>query len=123
MQVIMKKILVYDDDVDILGLCAIILKLKGYDVLCKENCKEVITDIESYEPDVILMDNWLPDIGGVKAIQLIKSIEHLKQIPVVFFSANSNVEELANEAGANYVLHKPFELNDLEKVIVTAISA
>ncbi|MDZ4808990.1 MAG: response regulator [Bacteroidota bacterium] len=119
----MKKVLVYDDDVDILGLCATILKLQGFDVLCKDNCKELITDIESYKPDVILMDNWLPDIGGVKAIQLIKSIEHLKQIPVVFFSANSQVEELAKEAGADYMLQKPFELDDLEKIIITAISA
>jgi len=119
----MKKVLVYDDDIDILRLCAMILKLKGFDVLSKDNCKELITDIESYKPDVILMDNWLPDIGGVKAIQLIKSIEHLKLIPVVFFSANSQVEELAKEAGADYMLQKPFELDDLEKIIITAISA
>jgi len=119
----MKKILVYDDDMDILGICATILKLKGFDVLCRDNCKELIKDVESYKPDVILMDNWLPDIGGVKAIQLLKSIEHLKNIPVIFFSANSQVEELSKEAGADYMLHKPFELDDLEKIIVTAISA
>ncbi|CAN5297079.1 N/A [soil metagenome] len=119
----MKKILVYDDDIDILRLCAIVLKLKGFDVLCIDNCKELVTDVESYKPDVILMDNWLPDIGGVKAIQLLKSIEHLKQIPVVFFSANSQVAELAKEARADYMLAKPFELDDLEKIIASAISA
>ncbi|MCY7293524.1 MAG: response regulator [Ferruginibacter sp.] len=117
----MKKILVYDDDLDILKLCTIILKLKGFDVLCRDNCRELITDVESYKPDVILMDNWLPDIGGVKSIQLLKSMEHLKNIPVVFFSANSQVEELANIAGADYMLPKPFELNDLEKIIATAV--
>ena len=116
----MKKILVYDDDVDILEICSIILKLKGFDVLCKDNCRELITDIESYKPDVVLMDNWLPDIGGIKAVQLIKSIEHLKQIPVVFFSANSQVEELAKKAGADYMLQKPFELDNLEKIITIA---
>ena len=92
-------------------------------MLYKDNCKELITDIESYKPDVILMDNWLPDIGGIKAIQLIKSIEHLKQIPVVLFSANSQVEELAKEAGADYLLQKPFELDDLEKIIVNSTAA
>ena len=116
----MKKILVYDDDVDILEICSIILKLKGFDVLCKDNCRELITDIESYKPDVVLMDNWLPDIGGIKAVQLIKSIEHLKQIPVVFFSANSQVKELAKKAGADYMLQKPFELDNLEKIITIA---
>lgn len=117
----MKKILIYDDDNDILGICSTILKLKGFDVLCKDNCKELITDIENYKPDIVLMDNWLPDIGGVKAVQLIKSTEHLKHIPVVFFSANSEVEELTKEAGADYMLQKPFELDDLEKTIATAI--
>ena len=99
-----ERILVYDDDADILEVCATILRMKGYEVLCKDNCKTLIADIENYNPHVILMDNWLPDIGGVKAVQLIKSTPALKNIPVVFFSANSHVEELAKEAGADFML-------------------
>jgi len=115
------KILVYDDDVDILDVCATILRMKGYDVLCIDNCKSILMDIESYKPDVILMDNWLPDIGGVKAIQLIKSIDKYKTIPVIFFSANSHVEELAKEAGADFMLKKPFDLKELQQIIGAAI--
>ena len=115
------RILIYDDDVDILEVCATILRMKGYDVLCMDHCKEVLADIENYGPDVILMDNWLPDIGGVKAIQLIKKTPQFKDIPVIFFSANSHVEELAKEAGADYMLKKPFDLTDLQKAIAKAI--
>ncbi|MBI3882657.1 MAG: response regulator [Sphingobacteriales bacterium] len=118
----MARILIYDDDVDILEVSSAILRMRDFDVLCKDNCKNVITDIVAYKPDVILMDNWLPDIGGVKAIQLIKSNDELKDIPVVFFSANSHVEQLAKEAGANYMLPKPFELNALVEVITTALN-
>ena len=117
----MNKILVYDDDVDILEVCAAILKFRGLDILCKDNCRDIVADIEGYVPDVILMDNWLPDIGGVKAVQLIKSTEHIKNIPVIFFSANHSVEELAKEAGSDYMLKKPFEIADLENMIATAI--
>ena len=116
------KILIYDDDADILEVCATILRMKGYDVMCKDHCKEVLLDIETYMPDVILMDNWLPDIGGVKSIQLIKKTPHFKDIPVIFFSANSHVEELAKEAGADYMLKKPFDLTELQVAIAKAVA-
>src|ERR1700712_5131989 len=109
-----ERILVYDDDADILEVCATILRMKGYDVLCRDNCKAILQDIEKYSPHVILMDNWLPDIGGVKAVQLIKSTVQFKDIPVIFFSANSHVEELAKEAGADFMLKKPFDLSELQ---------
>ena len=115
------RILIYDDDADILEVCATILRMKGYDVLCRDHCKEVLADIELYNPDVILMDNWLPDIGGVKSIQLIKKTPQFSDIPVIFFSANSHVEELAKEAGADYMLKKPFDLTELQKAIAKAL--
>ena len=115
------RILVYDDDADILEVCATILRMKGYEVMCRDNCKTLLVDIDAYNPNVILMDNWLPDIGGVKAVQLIKSTPETKNIPVIFFSANSHVEELAKEAGADFMLKKPFDLSELQQVIGTAI--
>ena len=116
------KIIIYDDDVDILEVCSTILRMRGFDVLCKNNCREVINDIQTYDPDVILMDNWLPDIGGVKSVQLIKNTPELQNIPVIFFSANSHVEQLAKEAGADYMLQKPFELSELEQIITRAVT-
>lgn len=116
------KIIIYGDDVDILEVCSTILRMRGFDVLCKNNCREVIKDIQAYDPDVILMDNWLPDIGGVKSVQLIKNTPELQSIPVIFFSANSHVEQLAKEAGADYMLQKPFELSELEQIITRAVA-
>ncbi|MCP9749724.1 response regulator [Ferruginibacter sp. HRS2-29] len=114
------KILIYDDDKDILEVTAAILKMRGFEVSCRDNCREITQDVEQQQPDVILMDNWLPDIGGVKAVQFLKSTEEFKNIPVVFFSANSHVEELAREAGADYMLKKPFEIADLQALVTEA---
>ena len=114
------NILIYDDDEDILDICSAILRNKGFQVLCKKDCKQLVADIEDFGPAVILMDNWLPDIGGVKAIQRIKSLTHLQHIPVIFFSANSHVEALGKEAGADYVLAKPFDLHSLETMVQLA---
>ncbi len=114
------KILVYDDDKDILEVISAILKMRGFDVECRNHCRDMPGDIDAHEPDVILMDNWLPDIGGVKAIQYLKNHEIFKHIPVIFFSANSHVEELAKEAGADYMLKKPFELKELQNMVTLA---
>ena len=114
------KILIYDDDKDILDVTAAILKMRGFEVATRDNCRTMPIDIEAERPDVILMDNWLPDIGGVKAVQFLKATEDFKNIPVIFFSANSHVEELAKEAGADFMLKKPFEIIDLQNMVLEA---
>jgi DNA-binding response OmpR family regulator len=114
-----KSILIYDDDVDILEICSIIIRMKGFEVICKSNCNDVLADIAECNPSAILMDNWLPDIGGVKAIQIIKQSEY-KNIPVIFFTANTEASELAKKAGADYLLKKPFDVAELENMVMTA---
>ena len=115
------KVLLYDDDADILDVCSTILTMRGFDVLCKNDCRTIDDDINGYQPQVILMDNWLPDMGGVKAVQQIKATPAFANIPVVFFSANSHVEELARESGADYMLKKPFDIDQLETTIKEAL--
>jgi two-component system cell cycle response regulator DivK len=115
------RVMIFDDDTDLLEVCTIVLKSKNYDVSGNHKCNDILRDVELFAPDVILMDNWIPDTGGVKAIQLIKKDLHFKGIPVIFFSANNNVEELALEAGAEFFLQKPFEIDDLENIVSRAI--
>ncbi len=111
------RILIYDDDTDILLVTSVILQRKGYEVLCREDCKTLLHDLQTFQPQVILMDNWMPDMSGVEAIKQIKLQDNFKNIPVIFFSANSNVEELAKEAGADSLLKKPFDIDALQQMI------
>lgn len=111
------KIIVFDDDQDILLLCNYILKEIGWEVYTFSNCKDIIDKVSAINPAIILMDNWIPDKGGIAATQEIKKSELLKHIPVIYFSANSLIEKLAREAGADGYLAKPFELEDLENLI------
>ena len=115
------RIMIFDDDTDLLEVCSIILRTKKFDVIARNKCNEIIADVENSKPDVILMDNWIPDTGGVKATQMIKNNDQLRNIPVIFFSANSNIAQLSTEAGADYYLQKPFDLSELEDVVTTAI--
>jgi CheY-like chemotaxis protein len=117
-----KRVLILDDDIDILQICSIVLKKKGFDVETLNNSNQVVSQVRSYQPDVILMDNWIPGPGGIEATRLLKLDPGTQDIPVIFFSANSNVTQLAREARADYFLQKPFDITELEGIVQMAIS-
>ena len=110
-----------DDDLDILQICAIVLKKKGFDVSTLNSSNQILEQVRNYQPDVILMDNWIPGPGGIEATRQLKGSE-LQDIPVIFFSANSNVTQLAREAQADYFLQKPFDIAELEAIVQMAIT-
>lgn len=112
-----KKIVIFDDDEDILSICAYILEEQGWEVHTFTDCNNIIEKVSPIMPSVILMDNWIPDVGGIVATQSLKNDESLKSIPVVYFSANSDIQLLADHAGAETYLAKPFDLEELEKTI------
>jgi DNA-binding response OmpR family regulator len=116
------RVMIFDDDTDLLEVCSIVLKSKNYEVFGFHKCNDILQEVRMHCPNVILMDNWIPDSGGVKATQQIKNDLSLKSIPVIFFSANDYVQELAAEAGADFFLQKPFEIDELENVISRAVS-
>jgi two-component system cell cycle response regulator DivK len=116
------RVMIFDDDVDLLEVCSIVLRTKNFNVLGFNKCSDIVQEVSSFSPNVILMDNWIPDVGGVKATQLLKKDPGLKSIPVIFFSANDRVEDLAAEAGADFFLQKPFEIDELEAMVSKAIA-
>lgn len=116
-----KTILLFDDDVNILEVCTIILENYGYTVATSETSHDIIEKVTEIRPDVILMDNWIPEIGGIKATQLVKQHPDFKHIPVIYVSANNDIHLLAEEAGADSYLEKPFNLDDLESAVNTML--
>jgi len=116
-----KKIVIFDDDEDILSICRFILEEQGWEVFAFTDCNQIAEKVTDILPNVILMDNWIPDDGGIIATQTLKKNEELKNIPVIYFSANSDIELLANHAGAETYLAKPFDLEELERVINTVL--
>lgn len=117
-----RKIIIFDDDEDILSICSYVLEEKGWEVHTFTNCNNVTEKVAVVSPDVILMDNWIPDAGGIIATQTLKNTAELKGIPVIYFSANSDIQLLASHAGAESYLAKPFDLHDLERVIANVLS-
>ena len=114
----MKKcILIFDDDKEILLVCKMILERENYRVETRRCCENIIEDISEVKPDIILMDLWIPEIGGENAITLMKNNKGTEHIPVVIFSANAEIEEIYKRVNANGFLKKPFEMADLIHII------
>lgn len=118
-----KKVFVFDDNTDILELCTIILEDAGYDIKTSSTSNNIIDQVMGYTPDIIFMDNWLPDVGGIDATRALKAHGELKHIPVIYFSANNDVKSLAEQAGADGYLSKPFDIQELEDIIVKHLKA
>ncbi len=105
-----KCILIYDDDQEILFLCKTILTKKKYRVETLSRCEHVISDIDRVKPDLILMDLWIPNIGGERAISLIKAIPALGHIPILLFSANADIKDICQKINADGYIAKPFDV-------------
>ena len=118
-----KKIFIFDDNLEILELCTEILEDLGCEVKTSPTTTNVEQQVLSFMPDLIFMDNWLPDISGIEATRLLKSNEQLKNIPVLYFSANSNIDALAAEAGADDFLGKPFDIDQFETLVKKYVGA
>jgi len=112
-----KKILIFDDDKMILEVISIIFEEGGYDVEISETSHDIIQKVSQFKPDVILMDNWIPNIGGVEATKLLKNHEEYKHIPVIYVTANNDIVALAESAQADDYVAKPFNLDDLEEKV------
>ena len=106
----MKKcILILDDDLEILSVCKIILEKQNYHVETRTSCDNIIKDILKVKPIMVLMDFWIPVIGGENAIKLMKNNKATQLIPVILFSASNKIEEIYERANADGFLKKPFE--------------
>lgn len=117
-----KKIMIFDDDTVILEVVSILFEDAGYDVHISETSHDILEKVDQYRPDIILMDNWIPNIGGVEATRLLKSHEEFSSIPVIYVTANNDIAALAANATADDYLAKPFNLDDLEDKIKKFIS-
>jgi DNA-binding NtrC family response regulator len=118
----MKKcVLIYDDDHDILSVCKIILSQHNYRVETMTLNTDIIDDIGRVKPDVILMDLWIPELGGEMAVNLVKNSKVAKHIPIILFSANTEIDEISKRTRADGFLKKPFEITTMLNVLKAKI--
>ena len=113
------KILVVDDDPDIVEILKYNLKNSGYSVKSSGNGVEAIKKAKKFIPDIILMDVMMPEMSGIEACEEIKNIDQLSQAIIIFLSARSEdyTQISAYDAGADDYISKPVKPKILLKKI------
>lgn len=113
-----KKILVVDDEPDVLKILLLRLKKAGYEVMGGRDGREALDLARQMMPDVIMLDIYLPDMNGNDVARVMKNNDKLKHIPIILISATTvSIAEIAKDCGAEGYLGKPFEPEELLHVI------
>ena len=109
----MSRILVVDDDLDILVVMEILLTMKGFSVEVTPKWESTFEKVDSFKPDLILLDVLISGNDGRTICKQLKSQEGTKEIPIIMFSAHPSAAATIAEYGADDFIAKPFDVNDL----------
>ena len=109
------KILIADDEPNILLSLEFLMKKQGYNVLIARDGGEAYDLIVSEKPDVLLLDVMMPRMNGYELCQFVKNTDGYKHARVVFLSAKSKEADVQKgyAAGADLYLPKPFSTREL----------
>ena len=120
-----KRILVVDDDENILNLEKTILEQKGFDVTTAAGGAEALKVLEDKVFDLVLLDVMMPEVDGFAVCRRIKEDPRLKDIPVIFLTAKGGGDALAEgfESGAVMYINKPFTANKLLTIVNTMLES
>jgi DNA-binding response OmpR family regulator len=105
------RILLVDDEPDLVQMVSVRLKAAGYEISTAYDGQEALEKVKESRPDLMILDLMLPKLDGYKVCRLLKLDERTRGIPILIFTARAQVEDvtLATECGADAYLTKPFE--------------
>ncbi|MGA1846704.1 response regulator [Deferribacter abyssi] len=109
------KVLIADDELRLRKIVVMHLKKNGYEVYEANNGKDAVVLAEKLVPDVIVLDINMPMMDGIQAANEIKKKDSLKDIPIIFLTARTDMESMqkGNELKVAHYLTKPFSPREL----------
>jgi two-component system alkaline phosphatase synthesis response regulator PhoP len=116
-----QKILLVDDEDDILEFLSYNLKKEGYSIYTANNGKDAMTVAQKVVPDLIMLDVMMPDMDGIETCREIRSIPELKNVMIAFLTArNEDYSQIAGfDVGADDYINKPIK----PRVLISRIAA
>lgn len=111
----MSRILLVDDEPDLVRLVSIRLEAEGYEVVVAMDGHEALAKARAEHPDLIILDLMLPKLNGYQVCALLKRDTRFQKIPIVLFTAlaDERDEKLGYESGADAYIRKPFQGSEL----------
>ena len=110
-----KKILIVDDEQDIVETLKFMLEAQGYECFCAYDGETGLNLAKEIIPDLMILDVMMPKINGYKISRLLKYDNKYKDIPIIMVTARSQEDDKAigHETGVNEYITKPFELDEV----------
>jgi len=114
-----KKILIVDDEMDIVETLCFALEQEGYECITAFDGIEALNKARGDNPDLMLLDIMLPKMNGYKVSRLLKFDEKYQHIPIIMLTAKTQDADriLGIETGADGYLTKPFDTKNLLNII------
>lgn len=117
-----KKILIVDDEKDVLFMLEQELAAKGYSVIATDNGKDALSLAKSERPDLIILDILMPHLSGGEVARILKESPETENIPVIYISGRFEEHEVGRLGDGKMVLRKPYEMDQLGIVIKRLLS-
>ncbi len=119
-----RRVLVVDDEPDVLLLCRVNLEFEGYEVMEAADGVEAMSRVRERRPDVILLDVMMPRMDGWQVLKELKSDQALQDIPVVMLTAKVQDQDQIRgwSSGASEYITKPFSPLSLSQVLDDVLS-
>ena len=110
-----KRILIVDDEVDLVYLLTVRLKATGYDVMIARDWQECLEKVKTDHPDLILLDILMPKLNGYEVCRMLKDDSITAGIPIIMLTATvkQGNDLLVSSAGADSYMTKPYEMGEL----------
>lgn len=111
----MKKVLIVDDEKDIVETIQFVLEAQGYSCITAFDGEKGLKKAKDKNPDLIILDVMMPNINGFKISRLLKFDAKYKNIPIIMLTARSQKEDkmIGEETGADLYMTKPFDIDQL----------
>lgn len=112
-----KKILVVDDQADTLESLSLLLTLSGFNVTSAEDGQQALRALQSHPPNLLITDLNIPYLNGINLIQLIRATANFKELPIIVITGYRSLKKMADEAGADEIVIKPTDFDELIVII------
>ena len=117
-----RKIIVCDDDKDILEMLEIILSNDQTEVISVLNSLTLFAELDKHKPDLLLLDLWMPVLAGDQIVRQLRKQANYIDFPIIVMSASRDGKNIAFEAGASAYMEKPFNINELVGMVDEYVS-
>lgn len=119
----MKKVLVIEDDLDILEAIQLTLEVNGYEVRSSIRGSEGLELASRYQPDLIILDYFLAGSNGATICRSLKQMQNTKHIPVMMTSAHPAAAKVVVENGADSFIAKPFSIVEFMDTVAQSMTS